>query len=65
MTFATLSEHEIDYYVHTYEPLDKAGAYGVQEWIGYIGIQSITGSYYNIMGLPVQALYRKILEYDI
>ena len=65
VTFSPLSEYEIDYYVHTYEPLDKAGAYGVQEWIGYIGIQSITGSYYNIMGLPVQALYRKIIEYDI
>ena len=65
VTFAKLSNHEIDYYVDTYNPLDKAGAYGVQEWIGCIGIESITGSYYNIMGLPVQALYRKILEYEM
>jgi len=65
VVFETLSETEVDYYVQTYKPLDKAGAYGVQEWIGYIGIKSIQGSYYNIMGLPVQALYKKIIEFEI
>lgn len=60
--FATLEEEEIDYYVENYLPLDKAGAYGVQEWIGYIGVEHITGSYYNIMGLPVQKLYKLLKE---
>jgi septum formation protein len=55
--FTPLSEEEIAYYVEHYRPLDKAGAYGVQEWIGYIGVDYIAGSYYNIMGLPVQQLY--------
>ena len=45
-----------------YQPMDKAGAYGVQEWIGFIGVENISGSYYNIMGLPVQRLYRELLE---
>ena len=58
--FATLTEEEITYYVDTYRPMDKAGAYGVQEWIGYIGVENIRGSYYNIMGLPVQRLYREL-----
>ena len=57
VTFKELSEQEITYYVETYKPLDKAGAYGIQEWIGYIGITSINGSYYNVMGLPIQRLY--------
>ena len=52
--FATLSEDEIIYYVDNFKPMDKAGAYGVQEWIGFIGVENISGSYYNIMGLPVQ-----------
>ena len=60
--FAKLSEEEIAYYVDKYQPMDKAGAYGVQEWIGFIGVQNISGSYYNIMGLPVQRLYRELLE---
>ena len=51
--FATLSEDEIIYYVDNFKPMDKAGAYGVQEWIGFIGVENISGSYYNIMGLPV------------
>ncbi|MDR1004474.1 MAG: Maf-like protein [Prevotellaceae bacterium] len=59
--FAVLSEAEIDYYVDKYQPMDKAGAYGVQEWIGFIGVEHISGSYYNIMGLPVQRLYRELL----
>ena len=57
--FATLSEDEIIYYVDNFKPMDKAGAYGVQEWIGFIGVENISGSYYNIMGLPVQKLYRE------
>ena len=60
--FATLSEDEIIYYVDNYKPMDKAGAYGVQEWIGFIGVENISGSYYNIMGLPVQKLYRELLK---
>lgn len=60
--FAHLSEDEIAYYVDAFCPMDKAGAYGVQEWIGFIGVENISGSYYNIMGLPVQKLYRELLE---
>ena len=59
--FSPLSEDEITYYVDKYLPMDKAGAYGVQEWIGYVGVEYISGSYYNIMGLPVQRLYRELL----
>lgn len=55
--FSTLSDEEIDFYVNTYRPFDKAGAYGVQEWIGYIGIESINGSFYNVMGLPTKLLW--------
>ncbi|MDR0895388.1 MAG: Maf-like protein [Prevotellaceae bacterium] len=62
--FAVLSEAEIVYYVDKYHPMDKAGAYGVQEWIGFIGVEHISGSYYNIMGLPVQRLYRELLLID-
>lgn len=60
--FATLTDAEIDYYVDTYSPLDKAGSYGVQEWIGFIGVESISGSYFNVMGLPIQKLYRELLK---
>ena len=60
--FATLSEDEIIYYVDNFKPMDKAGAYGVQEWIGFIVVENISGSYYNIMGLPVQRLYRELLK---
>lgn len=60
--FATLSDDEIIYYVDNFKPMDKAGAYGVQEWIGFIGVENISGSYYNIMGLPVQRLYRELLR---
>ena len=62
VTFAVLSEEEIVYYVDKYSPMDKAGAYGVQEWIGFIGVESISGSYYNVMGLPVQKLYLSLIH---
>ena len=55
--FRKLTQSEIDYYIDTYEPYDKAGAYGIQEWIGYVAISGIEGSFYNVMGLPVQRLY--------
>ena len=58
--FKTLSIEEIEFYVDTYKPFDKAGAYGIQEWIGYIGIERIEGSFYNVMGLPVQKLYETL-----
>ena len=58
--FSQLSEEEIAYYVRQYKPLDKAGAYGVQEWIGYIGIEAINGSFYNVMGLPTKLLWEMI-----
>jgi len=58
--FARLSPAEIEYYLNNFEPYDKAGAYGVQEWIGYIGVEHIEGSYFNVMGLPVQRLYSEL-----
>ena len=58
--FANLTDEEIVYYVDTYQPMDKAGAYGVQEWIGYIGVENIQGSYFNVMGLPIQRLYTEL-----
>ena len=60
--FRVLDEEEIAYYVDTYRPFDKAGAYGIQEWIGYVGIESLDGSFYNVMGLPVQRLYCELKE---
>ena len=63
VTFKALSQTEINYYVDTYKPLDKAGAYGVQEWIGYIGVTSLNGSYYNVMGLPVQRVYEELQRF--
>lgn len=60
VTFALLTEDEIDYYVERYQPLDKAGAYGVQEWIGFIGVEQLEGSYFNVMGLPIQRLYKEL-----
>jgi len=62
--FAGLQEEEVDYYVKKYKPFDKAGAYGVQEWIGYIGVEKIEGCFYNVMGLPVMALYKYLKEWD-
>ena len=55
-----LTEEEVNYYVETYRPLDKAGAYGIQEWIGYIGVTSLEGSYFNVMGLPVQRIWEEL-----
>lgn len=60
VTFDSLNDKEIDYYIDKYKPYDKAGAYGIQEWIGYIGVSSIEGSYFNVMGLPVQKLYKEL-----
>lgn len=60
VTFADLSDDEIEYYIAKYRPMDKAGAYGAQEWIGYIGMENIEGSYFNVMGLPVQRLYNEL-----
>ncbi len=65
VTFATLTNQEIDYYVQNYHPLDKAGSYGIQEWIGYIGVTKLEGSYFNVMGLPVQRLYTELKKLNI
>lgn len=61
--FANINSFEIEYYVSKYKPFDKAGAYGIQEWIGYIAVEYITGSYFNIMGLPVQRLYQELKNF--
>jgi septum formation protein len=61
--FKILSREEIDYYVVNFQPFDKAGGYGIQEWIGYIGINRIEGSFFNVMGLPVKELYEQLLEF--
>ena len=63
VTFKPLSATEIDYYIRTFKPFDKAGAYGIQEWIGYIGVTAINGSYFNVMGLPVQRIYEELRIY--
>ena len=60
VTFAELTKEQIKYYVKNYSPFDKAGAYGIQEWIGCVGVTSINGSYYNVMGLPVQRLNQEL-----
>lgn len=61
--FKTLSSEEINYYIDNYKPYDKAGAYGIQEWIGFVGIDSIEGSYFNVVGLPVQRLYEELKKF--
>ncbi len=61
--FTGLSIEEIEHYIDTCKPFDKAGAYGIQEWIGYIGIERIEGSFYNVIGLPVQSLYRELKKW--
>jgi len=61
--FKKLTDGEIDYYIENYKPFDKAGSYGIQEWIGYIGIERISGSYFNVMGLPVHKLYEALLNF--
>ncbi|ETD21734.1 MULTISPECIES: Maf-like protein [Prevotellaceae] len=60
VTFKVLGKEEIDYYIGRYKPFDKAGAYGIQEWIGYVGVTSLHGSYFNVMGLPVQRIYEEL-----
>ena len=60
--FKKLTDEEITYYVKKYKPFDKAGSYGIQEWIGYIGVTKIEGSYFNVMGLPVHKVYKTLLE---
>ena len=62
VTFKELTDEEIVYYVDNYQPYDKAGAYGIQEWIGYIGVTGLKGSYFNVMGLPVQRIYQELVE---
>jgi len=64
VTFGTLTEEEIHHYVTKYKPFDKAGAYGIQEWIGYIGVTGLEGSYYNVMGLPIQRIYTELKAFD-
>ena len=63
VTFNNLSEKDIDYYVSKYRPLDKAGAYGVQEWIGYVGVTKMEGSYFNVMGFPICHVYERLKKY--
>lgn len=63
VTFKALSDEEIDYYVQHYKPFDKAGAYGIQEWIGHIGVTGLQGSYFNVMGLPVQRIYEALRKF--
>lgn len=61
--FKKLTQEEIEFYISNYQPFDKAGAYGIQEWIGYIGIEKIEGSYFNVVGLPVQKLYTELMTF--
>ena len=63
VTFRKLTDEEINYYVDRYKPFDKAGSYGVQEWIGYIGVTHIDGSFYNVMGLPVERVYEELKKF--
>jgi septum formation protein len=63
VTFKALTDEEIDYYITHYRPFDKAGAYGIQEWIGYIGVTGLNGSYFNVMGLPVQRIYTELSSF--
>jgi septum formation protein len=63
VTFSKLGRKEIEHYVDRYRPFDKAGAYGIQEWIGYIAVEKIVGSYFNVMGLPVQKLYSELKKF--
>lgn len=63
VTFSQLLKEEIEHYVHQFRPYDKAGAYGIQEWIGYIAVEKIVGSYFNVMGLPVQKVYSELKKF--
>jgi septum formation protein len=64
VTFSKLDDHEIEYYLNKYKPYDKAGSYGIQEWVGFAGIEKIDGSFYNVMGLPVQKIYQELKRFD-
>ena len=64
VTFKSLSIDEIRYYISNYKPFDKAGSYGIQEWIGYIGIEKINGSYNNVVGLPTQEVYQALQKFE-
>lgn len=64
VTFKQLSSEEIDYYIGKYQPFDKAGSYGVQEWLGYVGVVDMKGSYFNVMGLPLHLMYQKLNEFN-
>lgn len=61
--FGKLTSEEIDYYIHNYHPFDKAGSYGIQEWIGYIGIEKIEGSFFNVMGFPIKLFYNELKNF--
>lgn len=63
VTFKSLTDEEINYYIQHYKPFDKAGAYGIQEWIGHIGVTALKGSYFNVMGLPVQRIYEALRQF--
>jgi len=63
VTFSRLDSQEIEHYVDQYKPMDKAGAYGIQEWIGHIAVEKIVGSYFNVMGLPVQKVYSELKKF--
>ena len=63
VTFKVLTDEETDYYISEYRPFDKAGAYGIKEWIGYVGVTGLEGSYFNVMGLPVQRIYSELLDF--
>lgn len=63
VTFRLLEEEEIWHYIHQYKPMDKAGSYGIQEWIGYIGVERIEGSYYNVMGFPLHLIYAQLKKW--
>lgn len=63
VTFKNLSQEEIEFYVDNYKPYDKAGAYGAQDWIGLVAIEKISGSYFNVMGLPVNKVYQRLREW--
>jgi septum formation protein len=62
--FSNFTKEEIEFYIDTYQPYDKAGAYGAQEWLGYVGIEKIEGSYFNVMGLPTHRIYKELLNFN-
>jgi len=62
VTFKKLTKEEIDYYIDNFQPYDKAGAYGIQEWFGYIAVTHLDGSYFNVMGMPLHKVYKTLME---